>query len=132
MSEAGFNWVGARAECSYGPVFGRLELGCEDDAKARNKVVFGSESQARRRHFSIIENDAKTKFRVCEDSDPRSAVTFSLREDCIEIETPKKTLRITLTLNAQGECRLQVDGEQELTQWQVRKLVLEELFFGCQ
>ena len=106
-------------------------MGCEDDVQERNKVLVGDESEARRRHFSVIPNDAKTKFRVCEDTDPRSAVTFTLRNDSIEIETPKKTLRATLTLHAAGECRLQVDGEQELSQWQVRRLALESLFFGC-
>jgi hypothetical protein len=39
-------------------------------------------------------------------------------------------MSITLTLDAHGECKLQVDGEQELTHWQMRRLVLEGLFFG--
>jgi hypothetical protein len=130
MSGEGFNWVGARAECSYVPVFMRLHLGCEDDVQERNKVVIGDESQTRRRRFLIISNDAKTKFQVCEGSNPSSAITFTLRDNHIEIETPKKTMSITLTLDAHGECKLQVDGEQELTHWQMRRLVLEGLFFG--
>ncbi len=130
MSEQGFNWVSATAECSYGPIFIRLHLGCEDDAQERNKILASDESVTRRRHFSVITNDAKTKFTVCEDTDPRSAVKFSLREDRIEIETPRKTLSITLTLDAQGECKLRVDDEGELNQWQVRKLALGDLFFG--
>ena len=105
-------------------------MGCEDDAQDRNKVLIGDESLTRRQHFSVIPNDAKTKFRVCEDTDPRTAVTFSLRADRIEIETPKKTLSVTLTIDAQDECKLRVDGEQELNQRQVRRLVLESLFFG--
>jgi hypothetical protein len=34
-----------------------------------------------------------------------------------------------LTLNNNGECRLRVKDE-ELEQWQVRRMALEELFFG--
>jgi hypothetical protein len=130
MSDKGFNWVSARAECSIGPVFMRLYLGCADDAQERNRILANDESQTRRRHFSVIQNEAKNIFQVAEDTDPRSVVTFSLHTDRVEIKTPDKTLSVTLTIDAEGDCKLQVDGEQELSQWQVRKLVLESLFFG--
>ena len=35
----------------------------------------------------------------------------------------------TLTLNRLGKCRLLVN-EEELTQWQFRRMALEKLFFG--
>lgn len=38
-------------------------------------------------------------------------------------------LRATITLNNEGRCMLKVDGE-ELEPWNVRRMALEDLFFG--
>jgi hypothetical protein len=130
MSETELNWVDARAECSLGPMFAKLYLGCEEDVQARNKLLFSGETPARRRHFSVKLNDAKTKFVVCEDSDQRSVVTFSLRDSQIEIEAPNEVLSLTVSLDVHGKCKLSVNGQVVLDHWQVRKTVLEELFFG--
>jgi hypothetical protein len=45
------------------------------------------------------------------------------------MDEDKEKCIATLTLNNEGECRLLVNG-QELEEWQFRKMMWEELFFG--
>jgi hypothetical protein len=130
MSEAGFNWVEARADCSLLSVFHKLQSGCGTDVGKMNERLRATELRGQKAHFALESNEANTQFWVFGNINPRLIVKFILCNDCIEVATPSKTLSVTLTLNNQGECKLRVDGAQELDQWQLRKLVLEELFFG--
>jgi hypothetical protein len=130
MSEVGFNWVGARAECSLLPVFHRLQADCDTDVGTMNERLRASELRGQKAHFALESNEANTQFWVFGNINPRLIVKFIFCNDRIEVATPSKTLSVTLTLNNEGKCKLRVDGAQELDQWQLRKLVLEELFFG--
>jgi hypothetical protein len=57
-------------------------------------------------------------------------VNFSLEGDEIVVCAGNEIiLRATITLNNEGRCMLKVDDE-ELEQWQVRRMALEDLFFG--
>ncbi len=57
-------------------------------------------------------------------------VEFNCEKDWISGNKCGKQFSITLTLNNKGQCRLRIDGGEELEQWQVRRIMLEELFFG--
>jgi hypothetical protein len=121
-----FNWIKAKADCSLAQVFKQLELGAANDVDAANE-----QRKPEDRHtFSI--SSAHGRFSIARES--RSAlpvsVDFSLEGDEIVVCTGNEIiLRATITLNNQGRCMLQVDGE-ELEQWQVRRMALEDLFSG--
>jgi len=121
-----FDWVNARADCSLLPVFRKLELDCGDDVAAMNKRSEANGSQAR---FLSQSNDAKTQFWVFGNIDSSLLVKFVLFADRIEVATPSQTFAISLTLDNDGKCKLRVNDGEVLDQWQLRKLVLEDLFF---
>jgi hypothetical protein len=59
-------------------------------------------------------------------------VSFSLADNWIEIQPDNSPMfKATVGLNDEGECVLDVDGEQRYP-WQVRKMALEDLFFGVE
>jgi hypothetical protein len=127
MSEQEFNWVGARAACSSAQVFTSLFISVKDDVEKMNTLsinhgrVFGAGSNSSGRYFAAYR-----------DGNTNSLVEFTLHGDHIEIKTSKDIapLVVTLTLDNEGNCKLRVDGGECLSQWQVRRMVLEELFFG--
>ncbi len=59
------------------------------------------------------------------------SVDFALSKDRINVYNDKDEIMLaaTITLNNEGKCRLVVE-EEELTQWQFRRMALEKLFFG--
>lgn len=124
-----FNWVEARAVCSLLPVFKKLQMDVRDDAETLNRLRGGS--------LQIIEvavNEKGALFSVFSGSDEKAAVEFSLHSDYIKIATRKSTFTLTLTLDNDCRCKLRVvedsKDERVLEQWQVRRLVLEDLFFN--
>lgn len=122
-----FDWVNARAECSLLPVFRKLESECGADVETMNKRLVADGSQAR---FLSQSNDANTQFWVFGNIDSSLLVKFVLFTDRIEVATPSQTFAVTLTLDNEGKCKLRVDDGEVLDQWQLRKLVLEDLFFA--
>ena len=124
-----FDWVNARADCSLLSVFLKLQSECQADVERVNKRLSLSDSREVKPHFCIEANEANNQFWAFGSSDPRSIVKFFLREDRIEVTTLSETLSVTLTLNNEGRCKLRVNGAQELDQWQLRNLVLADLFF---
>lgn len=121
-----FNWIKARADCSLAQVFKQLELGVRNDVDTAN-----AQRMAEDRHkFSISASAGR--FSVTRESSravPLS-VNFSLEGDEIVVCAGNEIiLRATITLNNEGRCMLKVDDE-ELEQWQVRRMALEDLFFG--
>ena len=125
-----FDWINARADCSMLLVFLKLQSECEADVESMNKRSVAMEPQGVKPHFCCESNEAKTQFWVFGNVAPRMTVRFVLHNDHIAVETSGEKLSITLTLNNEGKCKLRVDGADELDRWQLRKLVLEELFFG--
>ncbi len=123
-----FNWVKVRAACSLLPVFKKLEMDVREDAKVLNELLGGPLPAV-----DVAVNDAGTMFQVFRGSGPGNVVKFALRSDRIEITTAKSTFILTLTLDDDCRCKLRViegnKSERVLEQWQVRRLVLEDLFF---
>jgi hypothetical protein len=122
------NWVKARLECSMQKVLLQLKSGVKADVDEAN---ISMEPQGyKTRSFDVHEN-GDNRFSVMR-SEQAGAVTveFANRQGYIEITTlDKKTLQVTPALNADGECHVML-GAQELQMWQLRRLVLEPLFFG--
>jgi hypothetical protein len=118
-----FDWVTARAHCSPVAVFEKLRLQVKADVQIRNKLLINQ-----RDAFSVIENG--DSFSVIVPSNPLPKITFSLVDVEIVVDRKGRLLcEATLTLCDDGECRVKIDG-QERDFWQMRKLALEELFFG--
>ena len=121
-----FNWIKARADCSVAQVFKQLELG------ARNDVEVANEQRKPEEHHVFSVSAEPGRFSVVRGS--RSArpvsVDFSLEgEEMVACVGNEIKLTATITLNNEGRCMLKVNDE-ELEQWQVRRMALEDLFFG--
>ena len=62
-----------------------------------------------------------------------AGIVFELNteNDRIEIRdySANRTMKITLTLNDEGECLYKIDGEGEYLLWQVARKALEPMFF---
>jgi hypothetical protein len=129
MSEQEFNWVDARASCSPAKVFTALFLSIKEDVRKMNELT---PTTRLKRTFDAYSNESGKLFAVCADGDINAVVHFKLVDEHIEIEIPKRAapLVVTLTLDNEGKCRLRVNAGECLDQWQVRRMVLEELFFG--
>jgi hypothetical protein len=119
-----FKWVTAREECSLKKVFEQLRLEVKDDVGTRNAQVNLPEK------FTFSETGGKLS--VYREHDKESpSVVFVLSKDCIQIETGNgdQPLKVTLTLNDEGECKPMLNG-QICEFWQVRQRALEKLFFA--
>jgi hypothetical protein len=127
------NWVKVRAACSIGAMFKALELGAHEDVaevtlliKPQDNIAFSVVANHRR--FSVIREDgatAGTPVPVTRE------VNFVLEGKAIVISdgNGRLQLKATITLNNEGQCKLVVENN-EVEQWQVRRMALEKLFFG--
>jgi hypothetical protein len=120
------NWVDARAECSLAEMFKSLELGVHEDVERRvsllkpeEQIMFHAVSRARR--FSV----------VCESNEfePRSVDFCSTDKELTVSSGGEIKFTATVSLTNSGRCKLKVN-DTELEQWQVRRMALEDLFFG--
>jgi|ERR1039457_7238742 hypothetical protein len=125
-----FDWVHARSACRAVNVFKELEQSVREDVDAAQSLV-PARSEIK---FSVVKAVA-SRFSVVRVEDPMTSssrsVDFAYGNDRINVYDDKDQLMYsaTLTLNNQGACRLLVNDEQ-LTQWQFRRMALEKLFFG--
>jgi len=124
-----FDWVTARYSCSLTNVFETLKLQIQKDVEIRNKL---SPERADYVFKIITKADIFTVF--LEGNVTHWGVKFILSSKTVKTievrdENDKLMIEATVTLNDDGECRLQVNG-QERELWQVRKMALEKLFFS--
>lgn len=119
-----FDWVGARAACTVVEVFEQLRLGVESDVDAAN-IARKLEASSR---FLFKPNESGNVFAAAA---YWGRVQFIRHTDHIEIqdEVGAHNLVVTLTLSNTGRCKLKI-GQEELEQWQVRRMALEGLLFG--
>ncbi len=121
-----FNWVRARQDCCEENEFAWLRDLVRRNCEARASALsFDS-------NFNILfgENDARS-FKVTR-TNPLGhplVVSFSLEDTVIKIDTPSRTLTVTVRLNKKAQCRFSIDGNGELLRWQVAQEVLQPLFF---
>lgn len=121
-----FDWVTKRNSCSLVKVFEILKLEVQQDVETRNSLRPPGASYK----FNIVVKP-QTFTVYLESNNPHWAIKFGLVEKAIEVrdENDKLILMATPTLSDDGECKLQVGG-QERDFWQVRKMALEKFFFS--
>jgi hypothetical protein len=118
------DWVNVRSNCSTVEMFKQLRAACEGDVAEinakRNNVV----------SFRLTLNSSGTMFIVSEEGSLTREVKFYLGEEFIKVVRPgMEDVRLVPTLNNEGRCKLS-NNQAELEQWQVRRMALEDLFFG--
>jgi hypothetical protein len=125
------NWVKERAQCSLGVVFKELEHGVDEDVRVLAGLYPDDPAT-----FSIAKgaNEFSVVF-VRDRMNPRitKSVDFALGKDAISVSNTHDGLMFTvgITLNNEGRCKLKTNkSDDELEQWQVRRMALEALFFG--
>lgn len=132
-SEAMEDWVRLRHNCSPYEIFLKLRAGCEEDVKVRNEL----KEPGQQLSFRMTKNG--NSFLVLREG-PRNyaSIEFKWNESEITVRSEmtqnfqtyaKDSLRVTLTLTDEGDCRIKMDS-QELTCAQFRKRVLEDLLFN--
>ena len=107
-------------------MFKALELAIHEDverisAKIKPESMMRFEVASRAKRFSVIfeSNEYATE-----------TVDFVLSGKEITVGSEGKTkFTATVSLTDSGRCKLRV-GDKELEQWQVRRMALEDLFFG--
>lgn len=127
MQPSTFNWVTERAACSLAAVFEALKLEVQADVKTRMEQRLPG-AQYR---FSVVSRGGSFTVLLNGNSVQHKSVTFSLTDNSVQVTdlNDKIMFKATLTLNDDGECRFKVDG-RERDFWQVRRMALEDLFFG--
>jgi hypothetical protein len=124
-----FDWVGAQATCSAAAMFGRLQTQVEDDVRRRNgllgrpdgwKFEFHADNEAAIFDVSrLLANGASV-----------ASVQFELAGRRILIQGKDLDVDLTaiVTLDTSGLCRYVV-GEAMYSEWELRRMALELLFF---
>jgi hypothetical protein len=117
------DWVAERARCERRAVFTRLKDGIRHDVKTRN---------------DLRADDSQYKFEVLEDGpDHLSVIVHHVKAQTVSVAMVNGEIHIaydhtdtvaTPVLADDGECRIQF-GSLVLTEWQVRRRMLETLFF---
>ena len=137
--EEDFDWVTARNDCSVLASFSALRIAARKNVEYRNDQRSDLQEKT---NISLFEAEdfAKNVFCVRRHDDIGGRVCFEHFEHKEERITIKRTstkgttigsvLTVTVTLNDEGECRYQIDGEGEFKTWQVLRRALEPLFFG--
>ena len=122
-----FDWVTARSSCSLPKVFKVLRTQVEEDVKTRNTLRPDNSPY----EFSVAENGGDFSVLLTTKDVCRSI--FSLAEHAILVRDDKgnQMFEVTLTFNGEGECRLNVNAEEQ-DFWQVRRMALEDLLFRGQ
>jgi|ERR1035438_254890 hypothetical protein len=121
------DWVDARARCSLIEVFKALRLGAESDVQTINEKRQSENGVT----FQVTDNTAGDVFVVSQADALHKEIKFYLGKDHIAIKGRSQgDLIVTITLNDDGRCKLRANDGPDLEQWQVRRMVLEKLFFG--
>jgi hypothetical protein len=130
-------WVKERAACTLAQMFERLRGEIENDIATRNATLvkepysFKFISTASINRFSVLmdhPNDPYVNQAVIFVCDGKE-ITISHNPD-VEIRTQiGRSFKATVTFDDCGECKFKVNGAVKES-WQLRKMALEDLFFG--
>jgi hypothetical protein len=126
-----FDWVSAQAACTAEAMFERLMAGVRRDVERRNALP----DRADHFHFEVLEEDGRVEVtrEIGAGQDPprvHAAVAFERAGPRINVQGDGVDIDFTAVvgINPAGACRYFV-AEAEYTEWEVRKLALDVLFF---
>jgi hypothetical protein len=126
-----FDWVTAQAACTADTMFARLLAGVRRDVERRNALT-GRPDEFR---LEVREDDGqfevvRTIGEPADASDVNAAIIFERAGPRLNVRGDGVDLDFTAVvgINPSGACRYFV-AEAEYTEWEVRKLALEQLFF---
>ena len=123
-----FDWSGALHDCSIACQFVRMEHDARLAAARLEKKLVDSLFKV---CFDTDEKDSEFFVSKTDKRFPKSGSNsvFQRKKDHILILLDgKEKYRVTLTLNEEGKCRYQIDGEGEYFRWQVLRKALIGLF----
>ena len=123
-----FDWVGAQAECSAASMFERLRTRVEEDVRRRNGLLDRKDGW---RFEFYAEDEAFEVSRVVGPGTKVIAVVqFERVGSRIHVQGEDIDVDFTavVTVDTNGTCRFVV-GEALYSDWEVRKMALELLFF---
>jgi hypothetical protein len=132
-----FDWIAARTKCSIGRIFEVLATVGEQDVKRAKAMLAETKRNSVGFHFERqgdIVLVIKERRNVT-GSEARTVIRFSLQATEIEVDIKDAAKQqanlftIKPSLNPEGTRKVVVNG-QELDNWQVSRLALEDLFFG--
>jgi hypothetical protein len=127
-----FDWVGAQATCNTTSMFERLRTRVREDVNKRNALL--DRRDGWRFEFSEEGNGHFEVARVAAGSltDPQvnAVVQFDRAGVRIQVvgEDTEVSFTAIVTSDATGACRFVV-GEAMYSDWEIRKMALEVLFF---
>ena len=123
-----FDWVGAQAKCSASLMFERLQTHVEEDVRRRNGT-FERQDGWKFEFFAEDDVDAFEVTRLVGDK-VAAAVQFERLGRRIHIQGEDIDVDFTavVTLDPSGVCRF-VIGEAVYSDWELRRMALELLFF---
>ena len=126
-----FEWVSAKAKCTAAVMFERLRAGVKQDVERRNALLglddgyrfeFSEEGEA----FEVARLEGSRVARP----NVAALVRFERAGPRIHVRSEDVDVDFTavLTLDPAGQCRFVV-GEALYTDWEIRRMALELLFF---
>lgn len=126
-----FDWVSAQAGCTPSALFERLRAGVKQDVERRNALV-GLEDGARFEFSEDSEAFDVARLEGARFGDARIAALVRFERVGRRINVHGEDVDVDFTavptLDQAGQCRLVV-GEALYTEWEIRRMALELLFF---
>ena len=121
-----FDWVTARGQCTARNVFEAFKVAVEADVGTRSELDPNHGTGFKFRNasddwFSVLVPT------VCEIVFQRNNDSITVTRKDIKGENPMLTA--VVRMNESGDCVFIVDDD-ELSSWQLRRLALEDAFFG--
>ena len=123
-----FDWVGAQAKCSAALMFDRLRARVEEDVRRRNGLIDRDDGWSF--EFYSEEDDAFEVSRLVGTGKVGAVVQFERAGRRIHVQGEDIDVDFTaiVTLDTSGVCRFVV-GEAMYSDWELRRMALELLFF---
>ena len=131
-----FDWVVAQSKCSAASMFARLQAGVKEDVRRRNGLRLLGRDDGWTFEFQAESSDEFEVSRVeasggTESMDSTLALVrferagrrILVRGDGVDVE-----FTAVVSLDVAGVCRLVV-GEAMYSEWEIRRMALEQLFF---
>jgi len=130
-----FDWVVAQSKCSVASMFARLQTGVKEDVRRRNSLgrlgrddgwtfefhVDGEEFEVSRVEASGVTESIDSTLALVRFE--RAGRRIHVHGDGVDIE-----FTAVVSLDVAGVCRLVV-GEAMYSEWEIRRMALEQLFF---